>query len=677
METVKTPISFFLFAPLFLIGSIFSANASVNVTQEHNDLARDGVYVDSAFTPSAATNLARDTNFNGAITGNVLAQPLYIEGGTNGPMVIAVTESNNVYALNAITGNVIWQRNVGTAVTSGQLPCGNISPLGISDTPTVDLASRSLFLDAMMTPDGGTTKQHLIFSLNVDTGATNSGWPVNVNSAVPGFTSSVQNNRGALAVVNGTVYAPYSGHFGDCGSYHGWVVGVQTSNPSAVLGWATNAIGGGIWGHSGVASDGTNMFVITGNTFSTGGTWGGGEAIIRLQAGPIFNNNTSNYWAPTNWLSLDNGDTDVGGCSAVLIDVPGATPSQLVLALGKDGNAYLLNRNNLGGIAAPVASTGTGGGILGQAAATYHTSQGTYFVFRQGTALKAYRITATNPPTMVSAWSVSQSGQASPFVTSTDGTSNFIVWAVATSLSPQRLNGYDGDTGAVIYAGGGTNEGMTANRKWNTGIAARARIYLAADNRVYAFKLPVPALQLSSGVSRKTHGSAGDFDVLLPPLGTPGVECRSGGATNDYQLVFTFSNNVESGAAIIDSGIGTVSGSPIFTGNTMTVNLTGVTDVQTITVRLSGVTDQFLQTLPDSSISMGVLIGDTNANGTVNAADVAQTKSQLGQDVTSANFRNDVNANGVINSADGSLVKAHVGDSLPPLGRSNGSPKGK
>ena len=60
-------------------------------------------------------------------------------------MVIAVTESNNVYALNAATGAIIWQRNVGTPVTSG-LPCGNISPLGITGTPIVDLTSRSLFL---------------------------------------------------------------------------------------------------------------------------------------------------------------------------------------------------------------------------------------------------------------------------------------------------------------------------------------------------------------------------------------------------------------------------------------------------------------------------------------------------------------------------------------------------
>src|SRR6266513_1669283 len=98
------------------------------------------------------------------------------------------------------------------------------------------------------------------------------------------FVSLAQEERGGLALVNGIVYIPYSGYLGDCGSYHGWVVGVGINNPSTVGAWATTAIGGGIWGHGGVASDGTNMFVVTGNTFNTGGNWMGGEAIIRLQA---------------------------------------------------------------------------------------------------------------------------------------------------------------------------------------------------------------------------------------------------------------------------------------------------------------------------------------------------------------------------------------------------------
>jgi hypothetical protein len=484
-----TPISSLILAGLWI--TVLPANAQVNVTQEHNHLSRDGLYVDSRFTRPAAANVRRDLNFNGTISGNVYAQPLYIEGGPSGrARVIVVTESNNIYALDRITGTVILQRNVGAPVTSG-LPCGNINPLGITGTPVVHLASRSLFFDAMI---NGPTKKHFIFSLNVDTGAINPGWPVDVNARARynglTFTSSIQNQRAALGVVNGVVYVPYSGHFGDCGTYHGWVVGVPVNNPSSVTAWATRAIGGGIWGHGGVASDGTNMFVVTGNTFNTGGNWGGGEAIIRLQAGPVFSGFPTNYWAPTNWLSLDNGDIDLGGCGPVLIDVPGATPSQLALALGKDGKAYLLKRNNLGGITAPVASAHVANSVRGQSAATYRTNQGRYFVFRNGSsAVSAYKITATNPPTIIPAWTVSQNGQGSPWVTTTDGTNNAIVWVVGAG-GDQRLHGYNGDTGAVVYAGGGPNEQMTGTRKWNTGIVARGRIYFAASNKVYAFAVP-------------------------------------------------------------------------------------------------------------------------------------------------------------------------------------------
>ncbi len=466
--------------------AVLSTNAQVNVTQQHNHLSRDGLYVDSAFSPVNAANLSRDLSFNGTISGNVYAQPLYVEGGPNGAMVIAVTESNNVYALNADNGSIIWQRNLGPAVTSG-LPCGNINPLGISGTPVIDLASRSLFLDAMI---DGNPKRHFVYSLSVDTGATKPGWPVNLNATVSfngtAFTSNVQNERGGLAIVNSTVYVPFSGHAGDCGTYHGWVVGISINDPASVRAWATAAIGGGIWGHSGVASDGTNMFVVTGNTFNTQGNWMGGEAIIRLQAGPVF----SGFWAPTNWFSLDQSDTDLGGVSATLVDVPGATPSQLVLALGKDARAYLLDRNNLGGVTGPVASANLPTPVRGQSAATYRTSRGTYFVFHtESNAVAAYKVTATSPPTIVPAWSVSQTGLGSAWVTSTDGVNNAIVW-VAGAGGDGRLHGYDGDTGTVIYSGGGADEIMSGTRKWNTGIVARGRIYYPADNKIYAFKVP-------------------------------------------------------------------------------------------------------------------------------------------------------------------------------------------
>src|SRR5215467_6294442 len=469
-----------------------AANAQVNVTQEHNNPSRDGVYIDSAFTPSAAANLTRDLGFDGTISGAVYAQPLYIEGGPNGPMIIAVTESNNVYVLNATTGLPIWSRtDIGPAVTT--TPCGGFNPTGITGTPVVDLNSRRVFFDALI---NGNPAKHFIYSLDVDTGVTTPGWPVDVNATASynliNFVSLAQEERGGLALVNGHVYVSYSGYLGDCGNYHGWVVGVDIDNPSTVAAWATIAIGGGIWGHGGVASDGVNMFVVTGNTFNTGGNWMGGEAIIRLQTGPIWSGQPADYWAPTNWFNLDLGDTDLGGVSATVIDVPGATPSELVLALGKDSNAYLLDRNNLGGITSPVAQANVSGINRGTSVATYHTRLGTYIAFHNdtGSAIKAYKVTATSPPTIIFAWSQPQNGRGSPWVTTIDGTNNTIVWVAGTGSSgDQRLHGYDGDSGAVIYAGGGTNELMTGTRQWNTGIAARGRIYFSADNRVYAFML--------------------------------------------------------------------------------------------------------------------------------------------------------------------------------------------
>ena len=170
-------------------------------------------------------------------------------------------------------------------------------------------------------------------------------------------------------------------------------------------------------------------------------------------------------------------------------------------------------------------------------------------------------------------------------------------------------------------------------------------------------------LQLMSAVSRKTHGAAGPFDVPLPLSGTPGLECRSSGG--NHTLVFTFSNNVTAGSASVTAGTGSVSGSPSFSGNTMTVNLTGVTDVQQITVTLSGVTDSSAQILPNTSVSMNMLIGDTTGNKSVNASDVSQTKGQSGAAVMASNFRTDVTANGVLNASDVSLVKSRSGSALP------------
>jgi outer membrane protein assembly factor BamB len=514
----------------------FPMMGAVNVTEHHNHDSRDGLYVDPAFTQAAAAALKRDLSFNGSIAGNVYAQPLYIEGGPSGKaMIIAVTESNNVYALDAGDGTVIWKTHVGAPVPLSSLPCGNINPLGITGTPIIDLPSRSLFFDAMTTPDNGTTKEHMIFSLNVDTGTTNAGWPVNVNASArfgnTEFISVTQGQRGALALFGGYLYVPYGGNYGDCGTYHGWLVGMPLTDPTSVLAWATAASGGGAWAVGGPASDGLNVFFATGNTFNAS-VWSGGEAIIRFQPGPVFSGLANDYWTPTNWMQLDNTDSDLDGSGAMIVDVPGASPSNLVVALGKDGNAYLLNRTNLGGISLPLAKAHVSSSSIIQAGDTYQTTNGTYVVFCcNSTELAAFRITATSPPTITNAWTANQNGRGSPFVTSTDGTNNVVVWGIG-SEGTQRLYGFDGDTGAVVFSGGGANELMANTRRFNTGIVARGRIFLANDNKVYAFNVPVPPFLLQNPAVLPGTGFEFSF------TNTPGLSFTVFGTT-DLSLPFS------------------------------------------------------------------------------------------------------------------------------------------
>ena len=142
-------------------------------------------------------------------------------------------------------GSIIWQRNVGPPVPGDHLNCSLFDLMGILGTPIVDLASRALFLDAMTTPDGGTTKKHFILSLNADTGDINSGWPVDVEAMAKyngmTFTAAIQQQRPALSIVGNILYVGYGG-LSDCLVYRGWLVGVPIDNPASVTAWASDSL---------------------------------------------------------------------------------------------------------------------------------------------------------------------------------------------------------------------------------------------------------------------------------------------------------------------------------------------------------------------------------------------------------------------------------------------------
>jgi len=176
---------------------------------------------------------------------------------------------------------------------------------------------------------------------------------------------------------------------------------------------------------------------------------------------------------------------------------------------------------------------------------------------------------------------------------------------------------------------------------------------------------PIP----TSIVSRKVHGGTGTFDINLPLTGQRGVECRSPGQTGtagvDYKVVFSFVNNiVPGGCGTTPPGGGSVVSGP--NANQCTVNLTGtqIPNAQYTTVTLNGVTDVVGNSGPVSGV-IGVLVGDVNASGDVDSADVFLVRQQTLHNVTASNFRQDLNASGDIDSADVFIARKQTLTSLP------------
>ncbi len=185
-----------------------------------------------------------------------------------------------------------------------------------------------------------------------------------------------------------------------------------------------------------------------------------------------------------------------------------------------------------------------------------------------------------------------------------------------------------------------------------------------SEQDVYHVRVAPAAPVALGAVSRKTHGGAGAFDVPLPLTGGVGIECRRGSGANfdEHQIIVTFANPITVQNANVTSGTGSVGGFSV-SGTQATVNLTGVSNAQTITVTLAGVNDGI--GFGDVTVSMGLLLGDTNGNAAVSAADISQTKSKTGQTTDATNFREDLNVSGSITSADISQVKSSSGTSLP------------
>ncbi|HEV7462064.1 MAG TPA: PQQ-binding-like beta-propeller repeat protein [Solirubrobacteraceae bacterium] len=293
----------------------------------HRDLARTG----NDPTAPRVTRVRRA--WSASVDGDVYAEPLVAAG-----RVVAATENDSLYAFDAVSGRRLWRTHLGSPVDGSSLPCGNINPSGITSTPAIDTKRRLVYAVAFIAP-----ARHELAAVDLSSGRVR--WRRAID---PPADPTVHQQRGALALANGRVYVPYGGLFGDCGNYHGWVVSVPTPGPGGAQAnfMVPTHREGAIWAPSGPSVDNRGrLFVSTGNGDSTS-SFDFGNTVIRLS--PSLQRQS--YFAPTNTASLNGSDTDLGSVGPLVL------PGSRVFAIGKEGIAYLLDANNLGGIGHPLAS---------------------------------------------------------------------------------------------------------------------------------------------------------------------------------------------------------------------------------------------------------------------------------------------------------------------------------
>ena len=469
--------------------------AAQSVTTYHNGINRHGEYGVPGLTAATAATMHQDSAFNGTFTGDVYAQPLYWQptAHTVGTVIVA-TETNLVEALDANTGTLVWSTQLPAGPANNQLQCGNIPIEGITGTPAIDPATGLIYLDAV-TGTTSSTVRHSIYALSAATGAVQPGYPLDVQSALAArgvtFNSTIQGERGAVLFFNGAAYFTYGGRSGDCGNYHGMVVQVTPSATPSVAGvWSTRADRGGIWAQGGSASDGSSVFVTTGNT-SGASSWGDGEGIIRLKSGVAHSASTLNYFTPTNWQTLDDDDLDLGGTEALPFLAGGVAGNPRIIAFGKDGNAYLNDRRNLGGIGGQIAVQKVSNSEIITAPAIYNSDSLSMVVFRDangircsGSSLTMLSVAPSGTSPINEVWCAALNGAGAPIVTTTSGSANPLVWIVGAE-GDNLLHGYNAMNGAAVFTGGGQT--MQGLRHFQTILAANNHLYVAGGGILYAY----------------------------------------------------------------------------------------------------------------------------------------------------------------------------------------------
>jgi len=516
--------------------------AQPNVLTYHNDVARTGQNLaETTLTPASVTSATFGKLFQATLDGLVDAQPLYVAGvaipnqGTHNVM-IAATENDSLYALDADTGAQLWHTQLLPAgeTASDDRGCDQVTPqIGITSTPVIALkpgtATGAIFAVAMSKDSSGKYHQRL-YEVGLATGRPVAS--VEIKARYPGtgenskggfvyFDPKQYKERSALLLLKGTVYLGWASHC-DHPPYTGWIMGYNASTlaQTSVLNVTPNGAEGAIWSSGGgfaVDASGYIYFLDANGTFDTALNAQGfpvngdfGNAFIKLSAAGGLT--VADYFTMRNTTGESNADVDLGSGGAMVL--PDMTDSHgqvrhLAIGAGKDSNIYLVDRDNMGkfnsqndsaiyqeldgALSAPVSgTTGRPGGMWAMPA--YYNGQ-VYFA-PVGGVMRAFRfnnaVLSTAP---VSATSTRFPYPGATPSISANGSANGIVWAVENNTAAVLHAYLAANLAQELYSSNQAANGRDhfgAGNKFMVPTISNGKVYVGTPNGVAAFGLLHP-----------------------------------------------------------------------------------------------------------------------------------------------------------------------------------------
>jgi iron transport multicopper oxidase len=477
----RTAVAITVFMTCVVVGALLPTAVGADVLNGHGPDST-GWYPDEAqLTSTVVPGGTFGQLFSSKVSGQVYAQPV-LRNGT----VLVGTERNNIYGFDSRTGAQLWTRNLGVPWNTADIfNCADLAPtVGITGTPVIDPATNTeyLFKKTYVSGTSGPA-QYWMHAIDVATGAERANFPVLIsgvadNAPSVAFDATPELQRPGLLLMNGVVYAAFGG-LCDRDNFRGWIIGVSTGGQITARWAAQTSVfpGSGIWQSGGplISDMPGDIVAVTGNGHlqlggPTPGTTPPGdlsEAAIRVRVQPDGTLKTVDFFTPYDAPELDAHDVDFGSGGPVALPDGFGTPSHphLIIAIGKAGYLYLLDRDHLGGYRNNgelsddvVARLGPNGGVWSTPAVWPGDGGYVYITHAGGPAgghaghLRAYKhgVDANGNPTLAF---VGQSddifgfGSGTPVVTS-DGTNPgsalvWVIWQADGTGANAQLRAYD------------------------------------------------------------------------------------------------------------------------------------------------------------------------------------------------------------------------------------------